>query len=70
MAETKEWRVHRFRNRVAIDIASGETVYLDREEAIVLARALEACAEDVRPQPSIGSHFGILRGSIKGLKEI
>ena len=45
-------QVHRFRGKVACYLGKGETCYLSPAEAIKLARALRACAQDVAKVPS------------------
>jgi len=40
-------RVHRFRDKVAIHVGDGQTVYLSPDVAKELGEALIECAEDV-----------------------
>ena len=54
-------QVHRFRDKVAAYLGSGETVYLTPKEAAAFARALNAAAREIRAgvplsQSSVGNH--------------
>lgn len=40
-------QVHRFRDKVAIHVGNGSTVYLTQKEARALANALQACQRDI-----------------------
>lgn len=44
-------QVHRFRCRVAVWLADGSTVYLAPADARRLAKALTACAADIKREP-------------------
>lgn len=45
-------QIHRFGPRVAISLpGKGETIYLTEKEARAIARALNACARDVKAEP-------------------
>lgn len=40
-------QVHRFRDKVALYVGNGDTVYIDRDTAEMIAQALDDCATDV-----------------------
>ncbi len=48
--ESKTAQVHRFRERVAISVGLGETVYLTYREARLLAKGLNATAKSVESE--------------------
>lgn len=50
-------QVHRFRDRVAASLGTGETVYMDPKTARKLARALNAAARDVDARTFADSTF-------------
>jgi hypothetical protein len=39
--------VHRFHDKVAVYVGTGETVYLDAEQAAALAAAIQKCKRDI-----------------------
>ena len=47
MTINNTWQIHRFREKVAIYLASGETVYLTPAVAGEVAKALNACKRDI-----------------------
>ena len=50
-------QVHRFRDKVALYVGNGDTVYLDRNTAEMIAQALDDCATDVGNNPFTRSEF-------------
>ena len=50
-------QVHRFRDKVAIHVGDGQTVYLSPEVAKELGEALIECAEDVENYRFVDSPF-------------
>lgn len=40
-------QIHRFRDKVALYVGNGDTVYLSRNDAERIAKALDDCATDV-----------------------
>lgn len=50
-------QVHRFRDKVAVYVGNGDTVYLDPDTAYKLANALDDCAISIRDQPFTHSTF-------------
>lgn len=64
---TKTAQVHRFRDRVAASLGSGETVYLTATEARTFARALNAVAREVGRKPFGSSTVGTVTIPLKGV---
>ena len=62
--KTRKAQVHRFHDRVAVWIG-GETVYFTAREANDIARAMNACATDIRKIPD----FSQMRFGTFNLKE-
>lgn len=58
--------VHRFRDKVAVYIGTGPTVYVTPKEAAKLARALTGCARDIRARSFVSSHFGTVSITLEG----
>ncbi|QYW06540.1 hypothetical protein uav_009 [Pseudomonas phage UAVern] len=50
-------QIHRFRDKVAIYLANGETVYLSPEEAKTIGQALNAAAVDIENNTFVQSTF-------------
>ncbi|ATW58300.1 hypothetical protein CNR37_00093 [Pseudomonas phage ventosus] len=50
-------QVHRFREKVAIYLANGETVYLTPKEAKEVAKALNGAAKDIKQHSFSASEF-------------
>lgn len=50
-------QIHRFRDKVAAYLGTGELVYLTADEAEALAHALLNCSEDVRDRSFTASAF-------------
>ena len=48
-------QIHRFHDKVAIWVGTGETVYLTQPQAAQLAIALAAHAEDIAEKPYLSS---------------
>lgn len=53
----KTAQVHRFRDKVAIYIGTGDTVYLSADMAEAIGHALLNCSEDVRDREFTNSAF-------------
>jgi hypothetical protein len=51
-------QVHRFHDKVAIYIGTGETVYLEPKLARKIAKALNSCAKDIGARKFTDSSFG------------
>ena len=47
----KTAQIHRYGDKVAIYIGTGQTVYLTPEEAKAIAKVLNACARNVKEEP-------------------
>jgi hypothetical protein len=45
-------QIHRYGNKVAVYLATGETVYLCEEDAIRVCVAMTECVESIRKKPS------------------
>ena len=43
--------VHRFRDKVAVYLGTGETTYLTQEQALDLAVAMCDCSQDIETHP-------------------
>lgn len=56
----KNAHIHRFRDKAAISLpGKGGTVYLTEKEARAIAKALNACARNIKEQPLFSlSSFG------------
>lgn len=50
-------QVHRFRDSVAVYLGKGETVYLTPATAHKIAKAMNACARDIKARDFIDSEF-------------
>ena len=53
-------QVHRFRDRVAVYIGTGETVYMTPEDARKLARALTKTAKSIKTETFAESTCGTM----------
>lgn len=51
-------QVHRLRERVAISVGGGVTVYLDARDARKLARAIRVCAKSCERESFVDSTCG------------
>lgn len=58
--------VHRFRDKVAVHVGNGATVYMSPDEASKLARALTGCARDIRARSFVSSHFPTVSIPLEG----
>ena len=54
---TAKTQVHRFRDRVALSLPTGDTTYLTPADALRMADLLRQCAEDTISLPYIQSRF-------------
>ena len=54
---TTKAQVHRFRDRVALSLPTGDTTYLTPADALRMADLLRQCAEDTIGLPYIQSRF-------------
>ena len=52
MAKPVTAQLHRFGEKVAMYLGSGQTVYMDPKTAIAIAKSLNACARNIKDQPS------------------
>ncbi len=52
--------VHRFRNKIAVYLGAGETVYLSVSQTRKLIEGLTRCADSVESESFCDSSFGIL----------
>lgn len=50
-------QVHRFREKVAVYLANGSTVYLTPKEAKAIAKAMNACTRDIKANSFTDSQF-------------
>lgn len=50
-------QIHRFREKVAIYLANGATVYLSPKEAKEIAKALNAAVRDIKDNSFVDSQF-------------
>jgi hypothetical protein len=50
-------QIHRFRDKVALYLGTGETVYLETATARKVARALNKCAKSIETEKFIESTF-------------
>ena len=57
MATKQHAQVHRFRDRVALSMPTGETTYLTPADALRLTEALRQCVEDIAARPYVQSRF-------------
>lgn len=57
MTEIVSAGVHRFRDRVAVHVGGGETVYLDIRVARQMARALWRASRDIDQRSFVDSTF-------------
>lgn len=59
-------QVHRFRDKVAAYLGSGETVYMTPQDARWFARQLNAAARDIKERPNFcDSQFGTAERKIE-----
>lgn len=62
MKMMKHAQIHRFSNRVAVAFdGEGETVYLNPDQAVNLAKALNDCAADILKNDFTNSTFSTVR---------
>ena len=54
---TTKAQVHRFRDRVALSLPTGDTTYLTPADALRLADLLHQCADDITARPYVQSRF-------------
>ena len=59
-------QVHRFRDKVAVYVGKGETVYIDPKEARAFAKALNACARSVTSEKFSESTFKTFELKVSG----
>lgn len=59
-------QIHRFREKVAIYLANGSTVYLTPSEAKAVAKALNACAKDIKARGFGDSEFHTVEIKLEG----
>lgn len=59
-------QVHRFREKVAIYLANGATVYLSPKEAKAIAKALNGAARDIKDNSFTNSQFSTIRIELSG----
>ena len=50
-------RIHRFRDKVAISLGTGDTIYLSEKMAVKLAAILLSYADDIKTVDFIDSEF-------------
>ena len=48
MKTTNTGSLHRFHDQVALWLGNGETLYLDPNQALKIARALNKCAKEIK----------------------
>lgn len=53
----KNAQVHRFADYVAVSLPGGETVYLEPRAAQAIAKAMNACARDIKAAGFTSSGF-------------
>ena len=54
---TAKTQVHRFRDRVALSLPTGDTTYLTPADALRMADLLHQCADDIAARPYVQSQF-------------
>lgn len=59
-------QIHRFREKVAIYLANGSTVYLSPKEAKEIAKALNACTRDIKANSFANSQFHTTHVTLEG----
>lgn len=62
----KNAQIHRFHNKVAGYVGTGETVYLTPKEARKIAKALNACARSCDKESFQESNFNTFRLEFEG----
>lgn len=63
----KNAQIHRFRDTVAIALpGKGQTVYVSRQEAAAIARALNAAGRDIKARPFADSQFKAVSVPVAG----
>lgn len=59
-------QIHRFREKVAIYLANGATVYLSPKEAKAIAKALNGAARDIKNNTFTQSEFSTVHIELSG----
>lgn len=59
-------QIHRFREKVAVYLANGETVYLSPKEAKAIAKALNGAARDIKNNTFVQSDFSTVVVELSG----
>jgi hypothetical protein len=62
----KHVQIHRFRDKVAIHVGNGETVYLTAGEAWDIGEKLKECSTDVETTEFVHSPFSTFSATVKG----
>jgi hypothetical protein len=59
-------QIHRFREKVAIYLANGATVYLSPKEAKEIAKALNGAVRDIKANSFSNSQFSTVHVELSG----
>lgn len=63
------YQIHRFRDRIAVWLNGGATIYLTAKEANEMAEHLQSCADDIAARPFVESKFGTVSRTLTDKSE-